>query len=197
MDGKSVLSDHDCPFLDSLSLYFHSPQTMALSSAIYRPLKDSWLSFVRYELEQLGMPTYLPSSSACFCGKGLVSYPHWRPSTYEEAIQQLHSLLFYPRPHRPSLASCWLSFLFRTQWAQRQVTDAHDDNDDHSRVIQLLRDNCPILSSDQDGLTRRTRPWQQQDCDSLCHIVLRDKSSSYCLCYCPFHREKCPPHRFP
>jgi hypothetical protein len=77
-------------------LSFHSPQIMALYFVVYRPLKNIWLLFVRYELEQLGMPTYLPSSSACFCGKGWISWP---PSTYEEAIEQLHSLLFSPRPH--------------------------------------------------------------------------------------------------
>jgi hypothetical protein len=87
------------------------------------------------------------------------------------------------------LASCWLSFLFRTQWAQRQANNARDGNDDHGSLVQLLQDNCPILSSDQAGL-RSTRKWQRQDCDRFCQIVLREKFSSYCLCCCPFHRDE-------
>ena|ERR1700744_3234122 len=166
---------------------------MALASATYRCLRKSWLSFVRHELKQLRMSSRLPSSSACFCGKSWISYPHWPPSTYEESVEQFRSLLFSPRPHRPSLASCWLSFLSRTEWAQRQRNSACDD---HSSMVQLLRENCPILSSDQDSPTQ-TRKWQREDCDRFCQTVLRDKSSSYCLCPCYLHRDICPAHRFP
>jgi len=131
---------------------------MALASATYRCLRKSWLSFVRHELKQLGMSSRLPSSSACFCGKSWISYPHWPPSTYEESVEQFRSLLSSPRPPRPSLASCWLSFLSRTDWAQRQRNSACDD---HSSMVRLLRENCPILSSDQDSPTQ-TRKWQRE-----------------------------------
>src|SRR5712664_2142065 len=134
----------------------------------------SWFSFVRFALREEGLQSYLPriyspksatrSSSSCFCRKSWISYPHWPPSTYEEAVEHLYSLLHSPRPHRPSLASCWLSFLSRTEWAQRRSNSPHDDSDDDTSMVRLLRKHCPILSFHEDSFSerRQAQKWQRK-----------------------------------
>jgi len=125
----------------------------------------------------------LSSSPACFCRKSWISYPHWPPSTYHMKKPSSNSV---PCCSLPDLIDpLWLYVGCRSCWAQRQRNSAYDDSD-HSSIVRLLRDNCPILSSDQDR-PRQTRKWQREDCDRFCQTVLRDKSSSYCLCPCYFH----------
>ena len=59
----------------------------------FRALKNLWLEFVRDQKENEGGQRYLPKAKRCHCGKSLTSYPHWPPSTYEEAVAQLQSLI--------------------------------------------------------------------------------------------------------
>ncbi|KAN0078763.1 hypothetical protein V8E54_005276 [Elaphomyces granulatus] len=66
----------------------------------FRALKKAWLDFVHDQKEKEGGQRYLPKAKRCHCGKSLTSYPHWPPSTYEEAVAQLRSLIGESFPHR-------------------------------------------------------------------------------------------------
>src|SRR6267378_8720541 len=78
----------------------------------FRVLKKAWLDFVHEQKEKDGGQRYLPKAKRCHCGKSLTSYPHWPPSTYEEAVAQLQSLIGESFPHRLYLAHCWVSSLY-------------------------------------------------------------------------------------
>src|SRR6267378_1391318 len=76
-------------------------------------LRDSWLEYVTSEMSALGLTHGLPRlrrqfrTRAC-CHKSRISYPHWPPSSEEEAFDQLDCLLDEPKtaPHRMYLAEC-------------------------------------------------------------------------------------------
>jgi hypothetical protein len=172
--------------------YYYQFSQLQLPPHVYHSLKKSWLSYVRLQLEDEGKPSYLPSigrsgsKRSCFCNKSSISYPHWPPSSYEESIDQLFILLLYPRPSRPTLAFCWLSFL------QKDLVKPVKDNES---MLSLVQNSCPIFSSSwsSEEPTQKST-WRRDDCADFCQSVL-EEGTCYCLCCCPYHREECPAHR--
>ena len=168
--------------------YYHQFSRLQLPPHIYHLLKKSWLSYVRLQLEDEGKPSYLPSiersgsNRYCLCNKGSISYPHWPPSSYEESIDQLFIFLLHPRPSRPTLAFCWLSFIQK-------------DPKDSENMLSLAQRSCPIFSlSWPSKEPKQMSTWQRDDCANFCESVL-EEGTCYCLCCCPYHREECPAHR--
>jgi hypothetical protein len=132
------------------------PQTMASSSSTFRRLRKSWLSFVRHELTKLGMSSWLPSSPlSCFCQRSWISYTHWPPSTYQEALEQLECVLRKNNDHRKYLASCWLSFVNRKAFWDPSQISVQDISD-------LIESSCPVFlegrrNEELDGLRRQVQ----------------------------------------
>jgi hypothetical protein len=161
----------------------------------YEILKTSWLEYVSSERLELGLEARLPPSSyGLCCGLSRTSYPHWPPTHYREALDQLRSLLGQSAPHRKYLADLWMRYLSRKHaqegWQPSEL----------SRTITLVRDSCPALSTwDQDGLYEvskgKKNRWTQKDCDNVCVPALKNPKLSLCLCCCPEHREQCLIHR--
>ncbi|KAN0074352.1 hypothetical protein V8E54_008289 [Elaphomyces granulatus] len=159
-------------------------------------LRDSWLEFVTFEMSALGLTHGLPRrrfrTRTC-CHRSRINYPHWPPSSEEEAFDQLDCLLDEPKtaPHRMYLAECWLAFLYRNLAAGSNV----------SATIKLVEQGCPIILSGKPSLLgnkgsrRRVGRWERKSCEDICEPVLL-KNKPFCLCCCPEHREDCPVHRY-
>jgi hypothetical protein len=174
----------------------HHTRKNDLSHHDYGILKRSWLSYVREERKSLGLKAYLPSKpkfGGCHCDRSNFSYPHWPPSCYEEALDELQSLLSESEPTRKYTARCWVAFLKGKlarpdQWQQSDLAG----------TITLVQDSCPILSSDHRYSLRESnqtaKHWGRNDCDKICQPVFKEKRC-WCLCCCPKHREDCPVHR--
>src|SRR5712664_3277422 len=101
----------------------------------FRALKKAWLEFVRDQKEKGGQ-RYLPKAKRCHCGKSLTSYPHWPPSTYEEAVAQLQCLIGESFPHRLYLAHCWITSLYVQLAAGSKGIE---------KTISLVQQSCESL----------------------------------------------------
>ena len=160
--------------------------------AQFRVLKNAWLTFARDERRKEGETAYLPncrnSMIACHCGKSRTSFPHWPPSTYEEAVEQLRCLIGESFPHRQYLGYCWRTYLY-----QKLATDREPASQQNlEKAISLVESNCEIEKySGGDPLVRNVR---EVNCTAICEPILVD-NSSHCLCSCRRHREECPVHR--
>jgi hypothetical protein len=93
--------------------------TVRLPSSAWHTLKMSWLEFARCETELSGLRPFIPFFRSgrrpgtrivnynCYCRKSAISFPHWPPSSYQEAVQQLRCVLGENINHRKYLASSW------------------------------------------------------------------------------------------
>lgn len=130
---------------------------------------------------------YLPNvkrSILCHCENSVASYPHWPPSTYEEAIAQLQSLIGESFPHRLYLAHCWVSSLYIKRAAGSNV----------ETIISLVEKSCESLKQSAEEAPRAVN---KVDCSAICVSVLKAQGTaegSYCLCSCGRHRDVCPIH---
>ncbi|KAN0075926.1 hypothetical protein V8E54_007196, partial [Elaphomyces granulatus] len=152
--------------LHSKKYYSEHPSTiMAFSSATLLSLRRLWLSFVRSELVQEGYPPflhrrrflYLNSGHRCLCHKSLMSYPHWPPSCYEEALDQLRCIVGQDVNHRGYLAHCWKSWL--CQKAYLDKTLSREKQDFYRNSVTLVIAECPKLSEwDADSQSSYQKP---------------------------------------
>jgi|SRR5467141_560509 len=149
----------------------------------FRALKKAWLDFVHDEKEKEGGQRHLPKVKRCHCGKSLTSYPHWPPSTYEEAVAQLRSLIGESFPHRMYLADCWLTSLHMKLAAGSEGVE---------KMISLVQQSCGSLHQ-----SAERRVANVVDCRMICEPILKAQGTangSSCLCGCGRHREVCPIH---
>src|ERR1700744_4077100 len=124
---------------------------MASSSATLLSLRRLWLSFVRSELVQEGYPSflhrrrflYLNSGHRCLCCKSSMSYPHWPPSCYEEALDQLQCIVGENVNHRGYLANCWYSWLCRRAYLDKSLPERKRFF--YQNSVQLVVAQCPKL----------------------------------------------------
>jgi hypothetical protein len=154
----------------------------------FQALLSAWLEYVRDEKE--GESIYLPKSKRCYCHKSQTSYPHWPPTTHEEAVAQLRCLMGQSYAHRMYLTECWIISL------RHKLTAAEPESKaDAERIISLVQKNCPNATTDSNepqAANMRRRP--KKICDKVCNPVLLE-GRCYCLCSCGWHREECPVHR--
>jgi hypothetical protein len=92
----------------NLLFYLFKTMSQKLVGERFHDLKKAWLQYVHEEKEKQGEVGPLPKARRCRCDKSLTSYPHWPPTTYEEAIAQLNCLIGESYTHRPYLADCLL-----------------------------------------------------------------------------------------
>jgi hypothetical protein len=172
------------------------PQAMSLGQPVFilsAAMWHSWLEFVYADSDQYTFLS-LRDIGRCDCGKSSIGYPHWPPSTVNEAFDQLNYLHNEHNTHRRHLAQRWWSF-------ERAKASVHtDDNDDVPQVdseCTTLADHifdtfkCIAIDMDKDmRMKPRARGWK---CYEFCELVLHNKYSM-CLCHCRHHRDECPTH---
>jgi hypothetical protein len=150
----------------------------------FHDLKKAWLQYVHEEKEKQGEVGPLPKARRCRCDKSLTSYPHWPPTTYEEAIAQLNCLIGESYPHRPYLADCWITSLYG------KMAKGSEGIED---LISLIEENCQSFNKNPKRQGR-----YKVDCQKICEPVLSAKGTAngaFCLCSCSRHREECPIHQ--
>jgi hypothetical protein len=136
------------------------------------------------------------------CHKSSMSYPHWPPSHYNEAIDQLHCLLGYSFSHRKHLLHGWRSNLWRRSnvWTRSDTT-----------IISLLDNLCvepddgmktptmhpPVQLSEADPVETKSVntdlcPCQRWNCTCQGYSRYPSHGSfNWAFCYedtCPIHR---------
>lgn len=161
-----------------------------ISRQHFQILKKSWLAFVRDEKRKEGETGYLPSGrnmlTACHCGKSKTSFPHWPPSTYEEA-EQLRCLLGESFPHRLYLGHCWIISLRQKLATVREPSSQRN----HEWIIHLVEENREIEK--YNGGEALGSMACKVNCKTVCEPILQ-ANNCYCLCCCARHREECPVH---
>jgi hypothetical protein len=167
---------------------------------IWTLLKQSWLEFARFERRSIGLPSFIPFfksfgqygsgvvEHSCFCRKSAIGFPHWPPSSYQEAVEQLRCVLGKDIRHRKYLAFSWFSWV-------------NSSTQTYGVIGELIENACPAFVEERrkEGLDRMRRQAQLRyrqtfSCSAFCEPALR-QNSSYCLCFCPRHRDMCPSHR--
>jgi hypothetical protein len=60
---------------------------------VSRKLVKIWFQYVYSERTQNGLHTILriTKHGECYCGKGRMSYPHWRPTSHQEAMDLVYN----------------------------------------------------------------------------------------------------------
>ena len=125
-----------------------------LASEDFQVLKKAWLQYVHEEKEKEGELPYLPKARRCRCDKSLTSFPHWPPTTYEEAIAQLNCLIGESFPHRLYLADCWMTSLY---------LKLAKGLDGIEKIISMIQDNFQSLDKSPN------RPGTNKvDCRKIC-----------------------------
>ena len=154
-----------------------------LAAENFHVLKKAWLQYVHEEKEKQSEVGYLPKARRCSCNKSLTSYPHWPPTTYDEAMAQLNCLIGESYPHRIYLAECWVTSLY-----VKMATGS--EGIEH--IISLIEETCQSLNK-----SPKQRGPYKVDCRKICEPALKAKGTANgasCLCDCSRHREECPVH---
>src|SRR5712664_1522791 len=156
-----------------------------LPSSKWTVLKRSWMEFARCERQQYGLHPFLPSfvsssrnleshavKYACSCRKSAITFPHWPPTSYEEALEQLRCILGNNIDHRKSLASCWLSSVNQKAFDEVSVPDRRNW---YRHVAHLSETSCPRLlekqiKEERADLHRQTHS-KAFSCSTFCDTV--------------------------
>jgi hypothetical protein len=107
----------------------------AIAPKVSRRLVQGWEEFVYSERIRSGIYGKMASLTGieCRCGKGRMTYPHWPPTSRNEALALLDNCLKTDNTHRRYLAYCW--------WVFAHSIDGHNDE---------------LAQSEQPGAIRQT-----------------------------------------
>jgi len=129
----------------------------------------------------------------CLCGKARISYPHWPPTSEEEALQQFEYIRNDHNAHRRNLVLRWWEHF--NDLANMIPWTASERQSRYREAADLIKDSSEIVRRELErSLTFRKRP-RSWKCENYCEKVLRKKEVS-CLCHCGEHRDECPTHSY-
>jgi hypothetical protein len=155
-------------------------------------LQKLWKEFVLAVRVKQGWYEELPKRG-CFCGKARISYPHWPPSSEEEAMKQFEYCMNDQNEHRRNLALRWWEHF--NEFANLQVWDVSERQERYKEAADMIRINSLVVQKELErSLTHRKRP-KGWSCEEYCEKVLTRKQVS-CLCHCGEHRDVCPTHSY-
>jgi hypothetical protein len=156
-------------------------------------LEELWLEFTLAERIKHGWYEKMPNGGQgkCACGRASISYPHWPPSTKEEALRQFEYTMRNENEHRRNLVLRWWEhfndFANMTPWTacerQGRYKEAAELIKEHSIIVQRELERSWMHE-------KRPKGWR---CHEYCEIVISKKGVS-CLCHCGQHRDQCPIH---
>jgi len=154
-----------------------------------------WIEFAYSERQTRNWFERMPTTGTnkCFCGKGSISYPHWPPTSIEEAREQFEMCQDERNEHRRNLVVQWWRFFNDiadiTPWRMSEPQQRYINAE------KIIRESSPIVQQELERSTtirRRKRP-KRWGCREYCERVLREKECS-CVCHCEEHRDECPIH---
>ena len=162
---------------------------------VSRKLVRIWFEYVYSERTQNGLHNRLriTNHGECYCGKGRMSYPHWPPTSHQEAMDLLYNCFDKENTHRRYIAYCWWVFTNRlatmTPWVSSTSQKWYKD-----RAAEILQ-NCPAVFKElqQDkSIPLRLIGWS---CRETCELILRERRCE-CTCFCKDYESECPLHRW-
>jgi hypothetical protein len=155
-------------------------------------LQQLWKEFVLAVRVKLGWYEKLPKRG-CFCGKARISYPHWPPSSEEEAMKQFEYCMNNQNEHRRNLVLRWWEHF--NEFANMQIWNVSECQGRYKEAADMIRMNSLIVQKELErSLSHRKRP-KGWSCEEYCEKVLTKKQVS-CLCHCSEHRDVCPTHSY-
>jgi len=168
-------------------------KTASPTRSILKSLFESWLEFVYSTRLQDGLYDKLPSARGrkCYCRKGRMSFPHWPPTSIEEATDLYRHCFDKDNTHRRYLPYCWWTFI--NKLATMHKWPSQDDQRRYEQVASHIQAMCPAVSVELErDMSIPVRPvgWR---CDEMCVGILERKDS--CTCFCRHHRDECPVHK--
>jgi hypothetical protein len=127
----------------------------------------------------------------CACRKASISYPHWPPTTKEEALQQFGYTMLDENEHRKNLVLRWWEHF--NDFANMTPWNVSERQGRYREAAELIKEHSIIVQRElEKSLTHEKRPkgWR---CHEYCNKVIEKKEVS-CLCHCGQHRDQCPIH---
>jgi hypothetical protein len=157
-------------------------------------LFNLWMEFAYSERIKIGWYDRMPSlgKGKCRCGKGRISYPHWPPTSVEEAAEQFELCQDDNNEHRRNLVVHWWrhfnDFASIKEWKVSEKQQRYRDAE------KTIRESSEVIQQELERSTnvRKKRP-KGWNCCEYCEPVLKEKKCS-CLCHCEDHRDECPIH---
>src|ERR1700735_1792715 len=152
-----------------------------------------WMEFAITERIKNGWYDKMPSlgEGRCQCRRGRISYPHWPPTSVEEATEQFELCQDDNNEHRRSLVIQWWNhfngFANMTEWKASEKQQRYKDAE------KLIRESSIKVQQELERSTmvkKRPKGW---GCREYCEPVLKEGRCS-CLCHCEEHRDLCPTH---
>jgi hypothetical protein len=156
-------------------------------------LLDLWMEFVYSERVRNDEYELLPEMGKgnCDCGGSRMTYPHWPPTSFEEALEQFDYCMQQRNTHRRYLANSW--WIFFNKLGFQETADKQKMCEEKA---ELIESNCAYfqeeLVKEENRITKRPNGWR---CFEYCEPKIRE-NAWVCLCFCEHHRDCCPIHKW-
>ena len=153
-------------------------------------LYDLWKEFVMSTRVKEGQYEQLPTlnEGRCLCGKARISYPHWPPTSTNEADTQFEYCIDERNTHRrPLVINWWRHFANMEGWTASEKQQRYKDAE------TTIREASPIVQQELEKsakIRKRSKGWS---CRAYCEKVLTENKCE-CLSFCTEHRDECPTH---
>jgi hypothetical protein len=148
-------------------------------------LQKLWMEFVLSTRIKQGWNDELPKLNVegCLCGKSRIGYPHWPPTSKEEALQQFRYSMNKDNVHRRNLVMRWWEYF--NDLAHMTPWTASKWQGRYMEAAELIKENSEIVQRELErSLTHRKRP-KEWSCENYCDKVLKKKGS---LMFMPLRR---------
>jgi hypothetical protein len=156
-------------------------------------LEGLWLEFTLAERIRNGWYERMPDKNhgRCACGRASISYPHWPPSSKEEALQQFEYSINNENEHRKNLVIRWWEHF--NDFANMSPWNVSERQGRYREAAELIKEHSLLVQKELErSYAHKERPkgWR---CHEYCDRVIERKEVS-CLCHCGQHRDECPIH---
>lgn len=156
-------------------------------------LYSLWKEFVTSTRIREGWYDRLPTlgEGKCLCGKAKISYPHWPPTSTNEADAQFEYSINERNTHRrPLVISWWRHF---NEFANMKEWTASESQQRYKEAETIVREASPIVQQELERTTKIQKRPKGWSCREYCEKVLTEKKCE-CLCFCVEHHDECPTH---
>jgi hypothetical protein len=139
-------------------------------------LFKAWMEYVYSERIKNGLYGRLPQlrKGRCRCNKSGIGYPHWPPTSFDEAKVQFEYRLREKNSHRKYLTYCWWAFCnnmaARYPWNDQQI---------YRRQAEEIERRCPSLQKEpiqEEEHHGRPKGWR---CFEYCEPTLRKGAHAF------------------
>ncbi|KAN0086349.1 hypothetical protein V8E54_000037 [Elaphomyces granulatus] len=120
-----------------------------------------WMEFIYSERSRSGMCGLLPKMGKgnCECEGSRMAYPHWPPTSFEEATEQFDYCMQQRNTHRRYLANSW--WIFFNKLGFQETADKRKMCEEKA---ELIESNCAYfqeeLVKEENRITKRPNGWR-------------------------------------